>query len=573
MGTANAARGFFFVRKIFAAVILIAIGGAASQQSAEVPGLTGVVSSDAEGNMEGVLVSAKRAAGTVTVTVVTNNAGRYAFPAGRLSAGEYELSIRAVGYQLANASQTATVGRRTAQVNLRIQKTQDLGSQLTDAEWLMSMPGTREQKQRLFVVCTTCHTLGPILKSAYDEDGWKTTLVRMWNWSQSGSLNKPILSPHREEARPGDEALAQYLNSINLKSKSKYDFELKTLPRPRGEDTKVIITEYDLPRTDGEPHDAVSDSQGMVWYCDFAEGIVGRLDPRTAEVKEWTNPFVKPGYPAGYQDLEMGPTGDLWLGKHEINGFARFERKTETFSNWSIPKELTGPNTRTTFLAVTPQGKVWLKDDQDHKAFLFDPATEQFKGYDQFPVGVISNAVMLRPNFPGDVSVNEPSRHNIYGINSDSAGNEYGADILGGNILKIDAVSGKATMYPTPTPKSGPRRMHVDAQDRLWIGEFYANKLAMFDTRTNEFQEWAHPIPWYGPYDVAPDKEGFLWTGAMSSDFITRFNPKTGEFRNYLLPRVGSNVRRVDVDNTGAHPVFWVGENHQAKIAKVEPLN
>jgi virginiamycin B lyase len=94
----------------------------------------------------------------------------------------------------------------------------------------------------------------------------------------------------------------------------------------------------------------------------------------------------------------------------------------------------------------------------------------------------------------------------------------------------------------------------------------------MFDTRTDEFQEWAHPIPWYGPYDVAPDKEGFLWTGAMSSDFITRFNPKTGEFRNYLLPRIGSNVRRVDVDNTGAHPVFWVGENHQAKIAKVEPL-
>jgi virginiamycin B lyase len=573
MGIVKAARRFFYVRKIFAAVMLIVVWGAASLQSADAPSLAGVVSSNAEGNMEGVLVSAKRAAGTVTVTVVTGKDGRYVFPSGRLSAGEYELSIRAIGYELTNPSMAATVGKKTAPVNLRLQKTQDLGSQLTNAEWLMSMPGTREQKQRLFVVCTTCHALGPILKSGYDEDGWKTTLVRMWNWSQSSSFNKPILSPHREEARPGDDALAQYLNSVNLKSKSKYDFELKTLPRPRGEDTKVIITEYDLPRADGEPHDAVSDSQGMVWYCDFAEGILGRLNPRTGEIKEWTNPFVKPGYPAGYQDLEIGPTGDLWLGKHEINGFARFDSKTETFSNWSIPKELTGPNTRTTFLAVTPQGKVWLKDDQDHKAFLFDPATEKFKGYDQFPEGVISNTVALRPNFPGDVSVNEPSRHNIYGINSDSAGNEYGADILGGNILKIDAATGKATMYPTPTPKSGPRRMHVDAQDRLWIGEFYGNKLAMFDTRTDEFQEWAHPIPWYGPYDVAPDKEGFLWTGAMSSDFITRFNPKTGEFRNYLLPRIGSNVRRVDVDNTGAHPVFWVGENHQAKIAKVEPLN
>jgi streptogramin lyase len=552
------------------AVFLVAI---APLKGGEPPALSGAVTSESEGAMEGVLVSAKRIGGTITVTVVSNHEGRYAFPAGRLAEGKYQLNIRAIGYEMADPNQVAAVGKKTAQVDLHLQKTQDLAAQMTDAEWLMSIPGTREQKQRLFVVCTTCHILGPILRSDYDENGWKTTLVRMWNWSQSSAFNKPILSPNREQARPGDDALAQYLNSINLKSKSKYDFELKTLPRPRGEDTKVIITEYDLPRSDAEPHDAVSDSEGMVWYCDFAEGILGRLNPRTGEVKEWTNPFLKPGYPAGYQDLELGPTGDLWLGKHEINGFARFDRKTETFSNWSIPRELTGPNTRTTFLAVTPQGKVWLKDDQDHKAFLFDPATEQFKGYDQFPPGVISNTVKLRPNFPGDVSVNEPSRNNIYGINSDSAGNEYGADILGGNILKIDAASGKATMYPTPTRKSGPRRMHVDAQDRLWIGEFYANKLAIFDTRTNEFQEWAHPIPWYGPYDVAPDKEGFLWTGAMSSDFITHFNPKTGEFRNYLLPRLGSNVRRVDVDNTGPRPVFWVGENHQAKIAKVEPLN
>ena len=48
---------------------------------------------------------------------------------------------------------------------------------------------------------------------------------------------------------------------------------------------------------------------------------------------------------------------------------------------------------------------------------------------------------------------------------------------------------------------------------------------------------------------------------------------KPGEFRKYLLPRLGVNVRRVEVDNSGARPVFWVGENHQAKIARVEPLD
>jgi streptogramin lyase len=59
----------------------------------------------------------------------------------------------------------------------------------------------------------------------------------------------------------------------------------------------------------------------------------------------------------------------------------------------------------------------------------------------------------------------------------------------------------------------------------------------------------------------------------MTSELILRLNPKTGEFRRYLLPRLGVNVRRVEVDNSGPRPVFWVGENHQAKIARVEPLD
>ncbi|MBZ5645398.1 MAG: hypothetical protein LAO19_21775, partial [Acidobacteriia bacterium] len=155
----------------------------------------------------------------------------------------------------------------------------------------------------------------------------------------------------------------------------------------------------------------------------------------------------------------------------------------------------------------------------------------------------------------------------------DSRGNEYGADIDGGQIAEIEVETGKTRVYPIPTPNAGPRRMHMDAQDRLWIGESFGNKIGMLDTRTGKLQEWPVPIPWSGPYDVAPDKEGWVWTGGMSTDFITRFNPRSGEFRKYLMPRVGVNVRRVDVNNSGPRPVFWVGETHQAKILKVEPLD
>src|SRR5262249_6158986 len=65
-----------------------------SAQAQSAPALGGQVSSAEEGAMEGVLVSAKKAGSTITVTVVTDAKGRYSFPADRLDAGHYAITIR-----------------------------------------------------------------------------------------------------------------------------------------------------------------------------------------------------------------------------------------------------------------------------------------------------------------------------------------------------------------------------------------------------------------------------------------------------------------------------------------------
>src|ERR1700693_982435 len=62
--------------------------------------LTGIVTSAEEGVMEGVLVSAKKAGSTITLTVVSDKDGRYSFSASRLEPGSYALHIRAIGYDL-----------------------------------------------------------------------------------------------------------------------------------------------------------------------------------------------------------------------------------------------------------------------------------------------------------------------------------------------------------------------------------------------------------------------------------------------------------------------------------------
>ena len=75
-------------------------------------------------------------------------------------------------------------------------------------------------------------------------------------------------------------------------------------------------------------------------------------------------------------------------------------------------------------------------------------------------------------------------------------------DFGGDNVGRVDAATGAVTLYQTPTAKSWPRRTMLDDRDRLWFTEFAANKLAMFDTRSEAFREWDVPTPYTYPYDV-----------------------------------------------------------------------
>src|SRR5580692_5872862 len=104
------------------------------------PALAGKVTAGQEA-LEGVLVSAKRSGSTVTLTVVSDKDGRYSFPAARLEPGQYSLRIRATGYDLDGPDQVLVAADKTATADLNLRKTGDIAAQLTNAEWLASMPG------------------------------------------------------------------------------------------------------------------------------------------------------------------------------------------------------------------------------------------------------------------------------------------------------------------------------------------------------------------------------------------------------------------------------------------------
>jgi virginiamycin B lyase len=543
------------LRAVLAAAITALLAGPVAAQTDVA--LSGVVSSAAEGAMEGVLVSARKSDSTITLTVASDQNGAYRFPATRLPPGRYALSIRAVGYDLDGEKSATVVAGRGTTADLRLVETKDLAEQLTNTEWFMSIPGTDEQKKTL-LECMSCHTLERIVRSHHDADGFVQVLTRMANYAN----NSTTLHPQKRVAErvPKPEAVrkaADYLATINLSAAPVWSYKLRTLPRPQGRATHAIITEYAMPRETIAPHDVRRDTQGTIWFSEFGEQFLGALDPRNGKVTEYPIPVLKPGFPTGALDLESDADGNFWLALMFQGGLAKFDVTARKFTTWPVQPALNNDTTQESMVMpgeARVDGKVWTNLVDRQVILRLDLASGSFELIDPF-----KNAPKGR-------------MHSPYGMTVDARNNLYFMDFGDENIVRMDAATGAATIYPTPTLESRPRRGMLDADGHLWFAEFAANKIGMFDTTEESFREWEVPTPWTAPYDATIDKNGEIWSGGMSSDRVLRLDPASGQTIEYLLPHP-TNIRRILVDN-GTSPVsFWAGNNHHASIIKLEPTD
>ena len=178
--------------------------------------------------MEGVVVSAKKAGSTITVSVISRRRRQFNFPAGKLETGPYTLKIRAIGYELDGPKAVDLATDRPGCDKLR--KTRNLAAQLTSGEWVMSV---QAPEQKAFLDrCTSCHIERPV-KSTFDAEQFIPVLQRM------GAMR-----PGRRRSSPGGAATsaptsarsgcprADYLASINL-SQGAHGTRAEEVPRLR----------------------------------------------------------------------------------------------------------------------------------------------------------------------------------------------------------------------------------------------------------------------------------------------------------------------------------------------------
>jgi len=555
--------------KHFAAILLagistIAFHSVSWAQSA--PALTGEVRSAEEGPMGGVTVTATRDKSTISVTVVTDDKGRYSFPADRLVPGTYALTIRAVGYDLDGKPTANVAAEQTVTADIKLKKTRNLVGQLTSAEWLASWPGTDAEK-RLVADCMSCHTLERIARSRHTAEEWVAIIPRMLRYAQ----NTTPLAP---QMRTGEstgllvqqperlQRLAEYLASVNLSASETFPYELKTLKRVSGKGTRAIVTTYKLSKQTDQPHDVMGDPDGGIYFTYFGDPQLGRLDPRTGQVTSYPIPILKEKAAKGALSLYHDHDGNFWVSLMYQAGGAKFDKATKSFTMLPVAAEFNRESSQQAFVAPQSShvdGKLWIQDVASTSVYRVDLKSGKFENLKPY--------ADIKPDSP---LAGRP--HSIYEIFPDAQNNLYIADFSDRAIGRIDAKTGEYTFIQTPTDRSRPRRGEMDNEGRLWFAEYAVDNVAMLDTKTNRIQEWTVPTKWSLPYQAKIDKNGDLWTGGMASDRIARINTKTGDMAEYPLP-ANTNIRNLYIDNETTPVTVWFGNNHGAAIVKLEPLD
>jgi streptogramin lyase len=548
--------------------------------------------------LEGVAVSAKAERSTVTTTVFTDDHGVYSFPA--LPAGKYRVWAQAAGYATARG-EIARGEEATERRDFTLQPMNDMSMQASSSEWLAALPSATKEQRRMRELlranCTQCHSTAVILQQRFDEKGWLAIINYMLagpaheNGGVGAWYNKrSTIEHHRDE-------LAKYLATVRGPESPPLKFT--PVPRPKGEATKFVFTEWDIPnanRPDGlqwydgsdwmegsatsgsrgiDIHDVMTDDYGNAWLTSIGSvHSIFHLDTHTGQVTGFSIQPPNGGpRPRVTHGMDRADNGIIWFDMFGTLG--RLDPATETFQFFQpVHNMSSGPEISS---HVDGNGKVW--SSARGGAVRFDPETNEWT-YMQ-SVHALDN--MSYGNFGDALGHGWWAQYNSdrLGMGDPTTGKSYEVimrppwlkdeeDILTPEdkafYKTIGALSWGA-VNEVPGAQA-PRRLGGDKHsDYVWAANFAGNNIARVNIRTLEATYYRPPMMG-NPYRVDTDKEGNAWLAMHGDDRVLRLNPKTGDWLVLRMPGNGCEVRHMSVDQRLND--VWLACHRTGKVVRVQ---
>src|SRR5688500_9557266 len=103
-------------------------------------------------------------------------------------------------------------------------------------------------------------------------------------------------------------------------------------------DRDVVIREWDVPTAQARPHDPAVAPDGSLWYTGQEANNLGRLDPKTGQIKEF--PLETPK--SGPHGLVADKAGNIWFTANSAAYIGRLDPKTGVVRECPMPDPAAG---------------------------------------------------------------------------------------------------------------------------------------------------------------------------------------------------------------------------------------
>ena len=514
-------------------------------------GATGVVRIKSGDSPEGVGVQLVAPNG-VRTTVYTDAAGKFEFP--KMQAGSYTLRIPTPVPFKPYRRDSVSINGSTKFEDIVLERVADsdnlpaspeLESQLSGAEILWNVAGTAEEKAMLQKNCSGCHSWNQIFRSRYDQHGWSLIVDRMMHFSGTAIAvrNRAMSDPDPEYT-----LLVNWLSRI--RGPGAQDAPLRVFPRPRGQWTRVVVTEFEMPRQLLMLHDAALDGQGNVWYTSHKTRYVGKMDPKTGIFTDYTLPMT-PGSMPGTHHQVIDKNGIAWISENWAHQLNRLDPKTGEVKQVLIASKT--PINAPSFgnFTLDAQGFVW--DARANRIVKMDPNT-----------GEVLKEWPLQANSSYDNTISYDGR--FWGGS--------GPANWGNTVEMLEIETGKLLNLNSGSHMMTAKRGGFDPFGNTWWGgaDGALIELNAKEARIDEHYPPIAPHPFTDFYEAMPDKNGEVWAGVLHGRQMLRYNPTTDHWAAYQMPEPLSYNRRTVIDTSTKPATVWYAD-YNGYLVRVQPLD
>jgi virginiamycin B lyase len=252
---------------------------------------------------------------------------------------------------------------------------------------------------------------------------------------------------------------------------------------------------------------------GTIYYADPRKGALGILDPATGKVEK-----VPLGSGSSPYGVIVGPENSVWLADSGQNAVVRYVPATKTLTAFRLPTDTGFINVLGA--AFDRNGDLW-----------FTGQTGVYAKWNRMTEFV--------------TAWSSPRGRGPHGIVATRNGDVYYASMEGGFLGRVDLDWGETTELEPPTKGQAARGVAVDSKDRIWVSEWIAGKVAVYDPEARTWREWNLPGRNSRPYAIHVDERDIVWLSDWGANALVRFDPAAEKFEVIPFARKDAHVRQI----------------------------